>query len=127
MRKPGRHAPGTVIGDTGTTASAHAGFFAGSTTQYSLVVGLFTSAQNTSSSESLAMLGGGRENQQPRIFGEGVQALGVAAFDLAGDRLCARKSEPPGDIRSPPGARQFEQREWVPVTLGDDLVADRGV
>jgi penicillin-binding protein 1A len=55
----GQQAVGTVIGKTGTTANAHSGFFLGATTQYALVVGVFTSAQNPTSSESLSALGGG--------------------------------------------------------------------
>jgi membrane peptidoglycan carboxypeptidase len=55
----GQQAPGTVIGKTGTTSSSHSGFFIGSTTQYTLVVGMFTSSQDTNSSDNLAELGGG--------------------------------------------------------------------
>ena len=55
----GQRAPGTVIGKTGTTASANSGFFLGATTQYALVVGMFTSSPGLSSSESLSVLGGG--------------------------------------------------------------------
>ena len=44
----GQQAPGTVIGKTGTTSSSHAGFFIGSTTQYTLVVGMFTISQANS-------------------------------------------------------------------------------
>jgi membrane peptidoglycan carboxypeptidase len=55
----GQQAPGTVIGKTGTTSSSHSGFFIGSTSQYTLVVGMFTSSQDTNSNDNLAMLGGG--------------------------------------------------------------------
>jgi membrane peptidoglycan carboxypeptidase len=55
----GQRAVGTVIGKTGTTTGSHTGFFLGATTQYALVVGMFTSAQNPFSSESLSALGGG--------------------------------------------------------------------
>src|SRR6185437_9002752 len=55
----GQQAPGTVIGKTGTTSSSHSGFFIGSTSQYTLVVGMFTSSQDTSTSDNLAELGGG--------------------------------------------------------------------
>jgi membrane peptidoglycan carboxypeptidase len=55
----GQDAPGTVIGKTGTTSSSHSGFFIGSTTQYTLVVGMFTSSQDTNSNDNLAELGGG--------------------------------------------------------------------
>jgi membrane peptidoglycan carboxypeptidase len=55
----GQQAPGTVIGKTGTTSSSHAGFFIGSTTQYTLVVGMFTKSQADSYPNNLGMLGGG--------------------------------------------------------------------
>jgi membrane peptidoglycan carboxypeptidase len=55
----GQNALGTVIGKTGTTSSSHSGFFIGSTTQYTLVVGMFTSSQDTNSNDNLAELGGG--------------------------------------------------------------------
>jgi hypothetical protein len=38
---------------------AHSGFFLGATTQYALVVGMFTSSRDPRSSESLSLLGGG--------------------------------------------------------------------
>ncbi len=55
----GQQAPGTVIGKTGTTSSSHAGFFIGSTTQYTLVVGMFTISQSNNYPNNLSMLGGG--------------------------------------------------------------------
>ena len=55
----GQQAPGTVIGKTGTTSSSHSGFFIGSTSQYTLVVGMFTSSQDTSTTDNLSELGGG--------------------------------------------------------------------
>jgi membrane peptidoglycan carboxypeptidase len=55
----GQRAPGAVIGKTGTTSKSHSGFFLGATTQYALVVGMFTSSQAVESSESLSVLGGG--------------------------------------------------------------------
>jgi len=55
----GQQTPGTVIGKTGTTSSSHAGFFIGSTTQYTLVVGMFTKSQASNYPNNLAMLGGG--------------------------------------------------------------------
>jgi membrane peptidoglycan carboxypeptidase len=55
----GQQTPGTVIGKTGTTTNSHAGFFIGATSQYSLVVGMFTSSQDTNSNDNLSMLGGG--------------------------------------------------------------------
>jgi membrane peptidoglycan carboxypeptidase len=55
----GQNTLGTVIGKTGTTSSSHSGFFIGSTTQYTLVVGMFTSSQDTNSNDNLAELGGG--------------------------------------------------------------------
>ncbi len=55
----GQRAPGAVIGKTGTTASSHSAFFLGATTQYALVVGMFTSSQELRSGESLSVLGGG--------------------------------------------------------------------
>jgi membrane peptidoglycan carboxypeptidase len=55
----GQQAPGTVIGKTGTTSSSHSGFFIGSTSQYTLVVGMFTSSQDSNSNDNLAELGGG--------------------------------------------------------------------
>jgi len=55
----GRSAPGTVIGVTGETANSRAGFFLGATTQYALVVGMFSGPQGTSTTDSLSALGGG--------------------------------------------------------------------
>jgi membrane peptidoglycan carboxypeptidase len=55
----GKGTPGTVIGVTGETSSYRAGSFLGATTQYSLAVGMFTSAQDSGSADSLAALGGG--------------------------------------------------------------------
>jgi membrane peptidoglycan carboxypeptidase len=55
----GQQAPGTVIGKTGTTTNSHSGFFIGSTTQYTLVVGMFTSSGDTNSNDNLSALGGG--------------------------------------------------------------------
>jgi membrane peptidoglycan carboxypeptidase len=48
---------GMVIGKTGTTTGSKEGFFIGATTQYSLVVGMFT--PSTSDPHSLEALGGG--------------------------------------------------------------------
>jgi membrane peptidoglycan carboxypeptidase len=48
---------GTVIGKTGTTTDSKSGFFIGATTQYSLVVGMFT--VNPSAKDNLSELGGG--------------------------------------------------------------------
>jgi membrane peptidoglycan carboxypeptidase len=56
----GQQHPGTVIGATGTTASSHSGSFLGATTQYSLVVGMFTAnPANPTDQDNLADLGGG--------------------------------------------------------------------
>jgi membrane peptidoglycan carboxypeptidase len=55
----GQQTPGTVIGKTGTTTNSHSGFFIGATSQYSLVVGMFTSSQDSNSNDNLSMLGGG--------------------------------------------------------------------
>jgi membrane peptidoglycan carboxypeptidase len=55
----GQQTPGMVIGKTGTTTGSHSGFFIGSTTQYTLVVGMFTSSQDSNSNDNLAELGGG--------------------------------------------------------------------
>src|ERR1700749_2022070 len=55
----GQNTLGTVIGKTGTTSSSHSGFFIGSTTQYTLVVGMFTSTQDTNSNDNPAGPGGG--------------------------------------------------------------------
>jgi membrane peptidoglycan carboxypeptidase len=48
---------GVVIGKTGTTTGSKEGFFIGATTQYSLVVGMFT--PSTNDPHSLEALGGG--------------------------------------------------------------------
>ena len=53
----GQQQVGTVIGKTGTTTDSKSGFFIGATSQYSLVVGMFT--QNPKASSNLAELGGG--------------------------------------------------------------------
>jgi membrane peptidoglycan carboxypeptidase len=55
----GQQSLGTVIGKTGTTTNSHSGFFIGSTTQYTLVVGMFTSSGDTNTNDNLAELGGG--------------------------------------------------------------------
>ena len=55
----GTQALGTVISKTGTTTDSHSGFFIGSTTQATLVVGMFTSSGDTNSKDNLAELGGG--------------------------------------------------------------------
>jgi membrane peptidoglycan carboxypeptidase len=52
----GQQHPGTVIGSTGTTTNSHSGSFLGATTQYSLVVGMFT--ENPVDKDNLAELGG---------------------------------------------------------------------
>jgi len=48
---------GTVIGKTGTTTDSKSGFFIGATTQYSLVIGMFT--KTPSAPQNLGELGGG--------------------------------------------------------------------
>ena len=48
---------GTVIGKTGTTTDSKSGFFIGATTQYSLVVGMFT--KDPHAPQNLEALGGG--------------------------------------------------------------------
>ncbi len=69
-------------------------------------------------------LGGGDDDQQTGVGREFEEALGIALFDLAGDRLAAGKSEPAGELsRVGPGSRQLEQGERVAVALRDDLVA----
>jgi len=60
----GRQHPGTVISKTGTTVSAHSGFFLGATSQYALVVGMF-SANVQPLSDSLSVLGGGSSAYWP--------------------------------------------------------------
>ena len=72
-------------------------------------------------------LRGSREDEQPRVGREQLEAPDVALLDLAGDRLAAGKTEPAGEIGDVPRARQLEQGERVAVTLRDDLVADGGV
>jgi membrane peptidoglycan carboxypeptidase len=52
----GQQHPGTVIGAIGTTVNSHSGSFLGATTQYSLVVGMFTA--NPMDPDKLAELGG---------------------------------------------------------------------
>jgi membrane peptidoglycan carboxypeptidase len=54
----GQRARGTVIGQTGTTTESASGSFMGATTQYSLVVSMFTNTP-VSSAEKLSVLGGG--------------------------------------------------------------------
>jgi hypothetical protein len=51
------------------------------------------------------------------------KSVEVAAFDLSGDRKVLGQSEAAGEGRSVPGTREFEQRERVAATFGDDLVA----
>ncbi len=53
----GQQTLGTVIGKTGTTTDSKSGFFIGATTQYSLVVGMFTKDPNAP--QNLEELGGG--------------------------------------------------------------------
>ena len=53
----GEQTVGTVIGKTGTTTGSKEGFFIGATTQYSLVIGMFT--PSTNDPHSLEALGGG--------------------------------------------------------------------
>ncbi len=61
----GQRHPGTVIGASGTTVSAHSGSFLGATTQYSLVVGMFTANSNPMATDNLAELGGGSASYWP--------------------------------------------------------------
>ena len=70
---------------------------------------------------------GSREDEQLRVGREQPQALDVALFDPAGDRLAAGKTELAGETGDAPRARQLEQGKRVAVTLHDDLVADAGV
>ena len=60
-----------------------------------------------------------------RFGGERLEPLGVAPFDLGRHRLAARESEPAGELSHAPGAGELEEGERVPLTLGDDLIADR--
>jgi membrane peptidoglycan carboxypeptidase len=53
----GEQTTGVVISKTGTTTDSKSGFFIGATTQYALVVGMFT--VNPSSPDNLSELGGG--------------------------------------------------------------------
>jgi membrane peptidoglycan carboxypeptidase len=48
-----------LISKTGTTSDSHSGFFIGAIPQYAMVVGMFTSSQDSNSSDNLAELGGG--------------------------------------------------------------------
>jgi membrane peptidoglycan carboxypeptidase len=48
-----------LISKTGTTSDSHSGFFIGAIPQYAMVVGMFTSSQDTNTSDNLAELGGG--------------------------------------------------------------------
>ena len=42
-----------VISKTGTTSNEHSAFFVGATPQYAMVVGMFTSSQDTKSADTL--------------------------------------------------------------------------
>ena len=56
----GQQSPGMVIGKTGTTTGSNSGFFIGSTSQYTLVVGMFTKDQSgKNTADNLSVLGGG--------------------------------------------------------------------
>jgi membrane peptidoglycan carboxypeptidase len=48
-----------VISKTGTTTNNHSAFFVGATPQYAMVVGMFTSSQDSNSTNNLLNLGGG--------------------------------------------------------------------
>jgi membrane peptidoglycan carboxypeptidase len=75
----GRQHPGTVISKTGTTVSAHSGFFLGATSQYALVVGIF-SEKVQPLSDSLSVLGGGSSAYWPaKIW----NTFAAAKFDAA--------------------------------------------
>jgi len=72
-------------------------------------------------------LGGSREDEQPRVGREQLEAPDVALLDPAGDRLIAGKIEPAGETGDVPRARQLEQGQRIAVTLHDDLVANGGI
>src|SRR5689334_15621799 len=72
-------------------------------------------------------LGGGREDKQPRVGRQQLQATDVALLDPVGERLAVQKTEPASEIGDVPCTRQLEQRERITVTLGDNLVAYGGV
>jgi membrane peptidoglycan carboxypeptidase len=95
----GEQTPGTVISKTGTTTDSKSGFFIGATTQYALVVGMFT--VNPSASDNLSELGGGgfggywpakiwnafattAFSQSPQLFSTTPDVTGMQAWNLLG-------------------------------------------
>jgi hypothetical protein len=72
-------------------------------------------------------LRGGCQDEQLCVRREYEQALGIALFDLAGQRPADGHPESAGEICDVAGARQLEERQRVAMTLRDDLVADRAV
>ena len=61
------------------------------------------------------------------VGGEHAETPGVTLLDFACYQLTAGQPESAGEICGPPGAWQLEKRQWVAVTLADDLVTDRGI
>jgi membrane peptidoglycan carboxypeptidase len=95
----GLNTPGMVISKTGTTTASKSGFFIGATTQYSLVVGMFT--VNPSSPDNLSQLGGGGFggywpakiwnsvaqsvfSQSPQLFSTAPNVQGMQAWNMLG-------------------------------------------
>ena len=69
-------------------------------------------------------LGRRGEDEELRVGREQLEPAHVALLDLPGDRRALRQTEPPGELRGVPRARELEERQRVAVALRDDLVAD---
>jgi hypothetical protein len=67
------------------------------------------------------------KDEQLSIGGQLDETSRVAPFDLADHRVADGKTEPARESCGVPGARQLEERQRVAMTLGDDLVAYRGI
>src|SRR4051794_27021987 len=72
-------------------------------------------------------LGSGDEHQELRWGRQLGEAPLVALLDLSARPLRIEYSESAAEPAFVPGSWELEEREWVSMTLGEDLIADRRV
>jgi hypothetical protein len=72
-------------------------------------------------------VGGGDEQQAPRVAGHRLEPCDVALLDPSRERLRLEQPESAGQLRRGQPARELEQGQRVAARLGDDPVAHRRV
>lgn len=67
------------------------------------------------------------KEEEPGLSGELLEALCVSSLDRAGHSMVVRHAEPARKSSHAPGTAQLEEGERIPVTLGDNPLANLSI